>query len=84
MESLQLENFTTHNQNNEESVSQVLKLSQCYKKSLEDEENMTEEQKAKNVGKQDPKRHLDETVNKMLADNIVQNLASMMDTASFQ
>uniref|UniRef100_A0AC34FJP5 MPN domain-containing protein n=1 Tax=Panagrolaimus sp. ES5 TaxID=591445 RepID=A0AC34FJP5_9BILA len=85
MESLQLENFTTHCQHNEESVSQMLKLSQLYKKSLEDEENMTDEQKAiKNVGKQDPKRHLDETVNKMLADNIVQNLASMMDTASFQ
>uniref|UniRef100_A0A914YWK7 26S proteasome non-ATPase regulatory subunit 14 n=1 Tax=Panagrolaimus superbus TaxID=310955 RepID=A0A914YWK7_9BILA len=85
MESLQLENFTTHCQQNEESVSQMLKLSRLYKKSLEDEENMTDEQKAiKNVGKQDPKRHLDETVNKMLADNIVQNLASMMDTASFQ
>jgi 26S proteasome regulatory subunit N11 len=85
MESLHLENFTVHCQHNEEAVSQMLKLARLYKKSLEDEEGMTDEQKAiKNVGKQDPKRHLNETVNKMLSDNIVQNLASMMDTASFQ
>uniref|UniRef100_A0A0M3HLZ0 Gag-pol polyprotein n=1 Tax=Ascaris lumbricoides TaxID=6252 RepID=A0A0M3HLZ0_ASCLU len=52
---------------------------------LEEQEKMTDEQLAiKNVGKQDPKRHLGETVNEMLADNIVQNLASMLDTASFQ
>ncbi len=46
---------------------------------------MSDEQLAiKNVGKQDPKRHLGECVNRMLADNIVQNLAAMLDTASFQ
>ncbi|KAE9548884.1 hypothetical protein FO519_007909 [Halicephalobus sp. NKZ332] len=85
MESLHLENFHGHCQHNEESVKQMLKLAKLYKKSLEEEEKMTEDQKAiKNVGKQDPKRHLHETVNKMLADNIVQNLASMLDTASFQ
>lgn len=85
MESLHLENYHNHCQHNEESVQQMLKLAKLYKKSLEEEEKMTEDQKAiKNVGKQDPKRHLHETVNKMLADNIVQNLASMLDTASFQ
>uniref|UniRef100_A0A7E4VMM4 26S proteasome non-ATPase regulatory subunit 14 n=1 Tax=Panagrellus redivivus TaxID=6233 RepID=A0A7E4VMM4_PANRE len=85
MDSLQLENFAAHGEHNEESVKQMLKLAKLYKKSLEDEEKMTDEQKAiKNVGKQDPKRHLHETVNKMLSDNIVQNLAAMMDTASFQ
>lgn len=46
---------------------------------------MTEEQLAiKNVGKQDPKRHLGDSVNHLLADNIVQNLASMIDAASFK
>jgi 26S proteasome regulatory subunit N11 len=46
---------------------------------------MTDEQLAiKNVGKQDPKRHLGDAVNNLLADNIVQGLASMLDTASFQ
>lgn len=46
---------------------------------------MTKEQlEIKNVGKQDPKRHLGETVSQLLSDNIVQNLASMLDTSSFQ
>jgi 26S proteasome regulatory subunit N11 len=46
---------------------------------------MTEEQLAiKNVGKQDPKRHLGDTVDQMLADNLVQNLAAMLDLSVFQ
>lgn len=46
---------------------------------------MTNEQlEIKNVGKQDPKRHLAEEVNSMMADNIVQNLATMLDSNCFQ
>ena len=46
---------------------------------------MTDEQLAiKNVGKLDPKRHLGEAVNNLLADNIVQGLASMLDTTAFK
>lgn len=46
---------------------------------------MTEAQLAiKNVGKQDPKRHLGETVNQLLADNLVQGLAAMLDVSAFQ
>lgn len=52
---------------------------------MEEEEKMTEEQLAiKNVGKQDPKRHLGDTVNQMLADNLVQSLAAMLDVSAFQ
>ncbi|VDK50230.1 unnamed protein product [Anisakis simplex] len=85
MDSLGLEKFSVHCEKNQESMANMLKLAKLYKKDLEEQEKMTEEQLAiKNVGKQDPKRHLGETVNEMLADNIVQNLASMLDTASFQ
>ena len=46
---------------------------------------MTDEQLAiKNVGKQDPKRHLGDTVNAMLADNLVQSLAAQLDLEVFQ
>ena len=52
---------------------------------LEDEEKMTEHELViKNVGKQDPKRHIAEEVSKMLNDNIVQSLAGMMATSSLQ
>lgn len=63
----------------------VLPAETYFSQDLEEQEKMTDEQLAiKNVGKQDPKRHLGETVNEMLADNIVQSLASMLDTSSFQ
>ncbi|CAD5229063.1 unnamed protein product [Bursaphelenchus okinawaensis] len=84
-DSLALTNFDHHCKNNEKSVEEMLKLAKLYKKALEDEDKMTEEQLAiKNVGKRDPKRHLGDTVNNMLADNIVQSLASMIDTTSFK
>ncbi|VDM91528.1 unnamed protein product, partial [Onchocerca ochengi] len=85
MDSLGLEHFSDHCEKNQASMQKMLKLAKLYKKDLEEQEKMTEEQLAvKNVGKQDPKRHLGETVNEMLADNIVQSLASMLDTSSFQ
>ncbi|KAK6743128.1 hypothetical protein RB195_010411 [Necator americanus] len=85
MDSLALQNYTSCSEKNKESMQAMLKLAKLYKKALEDEEKMTDEELAiKNVGKQDPKRHLGEEVTKMLSDNIVQNLAGMMDTTSFQ
>lgn len=52
---------------------------------LEEEEKMTPEQLAiKNVGKQDPKRHLEEKVDVLMAANIVQCLGAMLDTVVFK
>lgn len=46
---------------------------------------MTPEQLAiKNVGKQDPKRHLEEKVDVLMAANIVQCLGAMLDTVVFK
>lgn len=85
VELLHLETFTSHAKHNEDDVGKILKLTRLYKKSLEEEEKMTKKQKdIKNVGKQDPKRHLTDTVNEMLGDNIVQNGTAMIDTASFR
>lgn len=52
---------------------------------LEEEEKMTPEQLAiKNVGKQDPKRHLEEKVDALMQNNIVQCLGAMLDTVVFK
>lgn len=52
---------------------------------LEDEDKMTPEQLAiKNVGKQDPKRHLEEKVDTLMSANIIQCLGSMLDTVVFK
>nr|CAD2198563.1 unnamed protein product [Meloidogyne enterolobii] len=85
MDSMMLEKYTVHCSTNQTSVEQLLKLAKLYKKSIEEEAKMTEEQIAiKNVGKQDPKRHLGDTVDKMLADNLVQGSAAMLDVSVFQ
>ncbi|CAF4735898.1 unnamed protein product [Rotaria socialis] len=73
MDGLSIEDFNKHNQENSNVIKQMLDLSNNYIKSLEDEEKMTPEQLAiKNVGKQDPKRHLEENVDALMTSNIVQ------------
>lgn len=51
---------------------------------VEEEDTMTPEQLAiRNVGKQDPKRHLDEQVNILMTENIAQCLGAMLSTVVF-
>lgn len=57
----------------------MLALSSAYNKSVQEESTLTAEQlKTRHVGKQDPKRHLEEAVDKAMGEQVVQNLASML------
>jgi 26S proteasome regulatory subunit N11 len=57
----------------------MLSLSAAYNKSLQEEATLTAEQlKTRHVGKQDPKRHLEEAVEKAMGDQVVQNLGAML------
>ena len=63
----------------------LLKLAKDYDKSLEEEEKMTAEQlEIKNVGKVDPKRHLEEKVDVLMTNNVVQCIGAMLDTIVFK
>lgn len=63
----------------------MLTLAKNYDKALDEEEKMTPEQLAiKNVGKQDPKRHLEEKVDNVMTSNIVQCLGAMLDAIVFK
>ncbi|KAJ2988167.1 multicatalytic endopeptidase, partial [Globomyces sp. JEL0801] len=63
---------------------QMLSLSEAYNKSVIEETTMTAEQlKTRHVGKQDPKKHLEDNVHKIMSGNIVQCLGSMLDAVSF-
>jgi len=85
MEGLTLQNYNNHSCLNEETVKDILGLAQAYNKSLEEEEKMTPEQLAiKNVGKLDPKRHLEDKVEVLMTANIVQCLGAMLDTVIFK
>nr|CDS22512.1 26S proteasome regulatory subunit N11 [Echinococcus granulosus] len=78
-EGLTLEDYSVHCNANHKTLLQVLDLVKTYNKSLEDEEKMTPEQLAiKNVGKMDPKRHLEEDVDELVANNITQGLGAML------
>ncbi|KAG7170706.1 26S proteasome non-ATPase regulatory subunit 14-like [Homarus americanus] len=85
MEGLTLQNYNEHSSLNEDTVKEILNLATAYNKSLEEEEKMTPEQLAiKNVGKLDPKRHLEDKVEVLMTSNIVQCLGAMLDTVIFK
>lgn len=84
MEGLQLKNFKEHCKTNETTIEQMLELAKAYNKSVEEEDKLTPQQLAiKNVGKQDPKRHLEENVDKLMTNNIVQSLGTMLSAVVF-
>jgi len=59
----------------------MLSLSEAYNKSVQEESTLTAEQlKTRHVGKQDPKRHLEEVVEKAMTDQAVQSLGTMLLT----
>eukprot|EP00842_Homolaphlyctis_polyrhiza_P006651 jgi/Hompol1/6988/HPOL_005145-RA len=81
---LTLKDFTTHAEENQKAVKQMLSLSEAYNKSVQEEMSMTEDQlKTRHIGKQDPKKHLEDNVEASMASNIVQCLGSMLDAVSF-
>ncbi|XKL68893.1 hypothetical protein PGB90_006662 [Kerria lacca] len=85
MDGLILSDYTDHCKTNQTTVNEMLELAKNYNKALEEEEKMTPEQLAiKNVGKQDPKRHLEEKVSSLMSSNIVQCLGGMIDSTIFK
>jgi 26S proteasome regulatory subunit N11 len=61
------------------AAQSMLTLSEAYNKSVQEESTLTAEQlKTRHVGKQDPKRHLEEAVEEAMGNQVVQNLATML------
>eukprot|EP01113_Clastostelium_recurvatum_P005205 TRINITY_DN1231_c0_g1_i2.p1 TRINITY_DN1231_c0_g1~~TRINITY_DN1231_c0_g1_i2.p1 ORF type:complete len:331 (-),score=96.12 TRINITY_DN1231_c0_g1_i2:176-1063(-) len=81
---LTLKPFDEHSKANEATVKQMLDLAQQYHKSVQDEDKISDEKRAiANVGKLDPKRHLEQDVTTLMADNILQTPSAMLDTVVF-
>ncbi|KZT12561.1 Mov34-domain-containing protein [Laetiporus sulphureus 93-53] len=78
-EGLTLRDFKSHKEANEKAIKSMLSLSEAYNKSVQEESTLTPDQlKTRHVGKQDPKRHLEEQVEKAMGDQVVQNLGTML------
>jgi len=85
VDGLTLNNYKNHCELNQQTCTEMLQLVKNYDKALEEEEKMTAEQLAiKNVGKMDPKRHLEEKLDVLMTNNVVQCLGAMLDTIVFK
>jgi len=81
---LLLENYHLHEKQNEKLIGEMLELAKNYNKNILEEDKLTKEKLAiQNVGKLDPKRHLQQDVEKLMVANIVQTLGAMVDTVIF-
>ncbi|CAM9470356.1 unnamed protein product [Discosporangium mesarthrocarpum] len=81
---LVMKRFEDHQTSNEKTLEAMLKLSKEYNQRVQEEEGKTQDELAVlNVGKVDPKRHLEGDVSDLMAANIVQSLGAMLDTVIF-
>jgi len=81
---LTVDRFEDHQVKNEETVEKMLKLASEYNDRIHEEEGKTaEEILVENVGKIDPKKHLENNVVDLMSSNIVQCLGTMLDTVVF-
>lgn len=78
-EGLRLRDWGAHKQANTKAIERMLKLSEDYNQSVQEESTLTPEQlKTRHVGKQDPKRHLEDQVESAMGDQVVQSLGAML------
>mmetsp|Transcript_3158 Transcript_3158/g.12680 ORF Transcript_3158/g.12680 Transcript_3158/m.12680 type:complete len:204 (-) Transcript_3158:245-856(-) len=83
-EGLLLKSFDDVTSTNVKMLDKIVKLSEDYNKRVQEEEGKTEDEVAvQNVGKIDPKRHLQADVHELMGDNILQCLGTMLDTIVF-
>jgi len=81
---LTVDRFEQHQLQNQETVTRMLRLANEYNDRITDEEGKTAEQiLVENVGKIDPKKHLETCVNDLMSSNIIQCLGTMLDTVVF-
>jgi 26S proteasome regulatory subunit N11 len=81
---LQVRKFEDHGSQTESIIDKMLKLTVDYNERVVAEEGKTVEQiLVDNVGKIDPKRHLEASVADLMSANIIQCLGTMLDTVVF-
>ncbi len=81
---LTVSRFEDHQRTNESIVDRMLKLTEDYNERIVQEEGKTSEEiLVENVGKIDPKKHLEMCVGDLMSANIIQCLGTMLDTVIF-
>ncbi|SCU78731.1 LADA_0A07206g1_1 [Lachancea dasiensis] len=74
---LKMNDYQEKEHKNLQATQDMLKIAELYSKRIEEEKDLTEEElKTRYVGKQDPKKHLSETAEAVLEDNVVSVLTA--------
>lgn len=83
-EGLKLQDFNEHRKSNEKLVKTLSELAKAYEKNVREEEDVPKEKLiVQRVGKMDPKRHLEQTVQSVMSNNITQTLGAMLGAVVF-
>ncbi|KAH3685695.1 hypothetical protein WICPIJ_003336 [Wickerhamomyces pijperi] len=82
---LQLHNYQHKEEHNSQAAESMVKIAELYQKRVEEEKELTEDQlKTRYVGKQDPKKHLLETAEGLIEDNVVSILTGAVDSVAIK
>lgn len=82
---LKMYDYKEKEQDNLEATQKLVKIAEQYSKRVEEEKELTEEQlKTRYVGKQDPKKHLAETSDAVLENNIVSLLTASVNSVAIK
>lgn len=83
--SLKLKNYDTHECENLAGLNNMVKITELYNQRVQEESELTPEQlKTRYVGKQDPKKHLQDTAEKLIEDNVSSLLTSNLNALAIQ
>lgn len=81
---LLIKKYEEHQKSTDELLEGMAKLSKDYRERVREEEGRSQDEvEVMNVGKVDPKKHLENDVNELMAITIVQVLGTMIDTVVF-
>ncbi|KAK0419490.1 hypothetical protein QR680_014174 [Steinernema hermaphroditum] len=81
---LLLSKFADHNKKNIEQTKEMLKYTELFNKEIAALRSLSKKEKElKKVGRLNPKRRLEDTAHEVMRENIVQSLASMVNSQAF-
>ena len=81
---LLLKKFEEHRAVAESTLADMARLSKAYIDRVRDEEGKSQEEvEVLNVGKVDPRKHLESGVDELMSSNIIQCLGTMLSTVIF-
>ncbi|AMD22344.1 HGR005Wp [Eremothecium sinecaudum] len=82
---LKMHDFKVKEHNNLEATKKLVRIAEQYTKRIDEEKELTEEElKTRYVGKQDPKKHLSETTDRVLEENLVSVLAAGVNSMAIK